>query len=677
MKIAAKLCFVLCLVSAIIFAQSDPAKDYSRYLDGFVDPSVDPGQDFFHYAVGTWLKKNPIPPSERSWGIGNVVREETYQRVLKINESAASANAPKGSNTQKIGDFWFAAMDLPTIEKQGITPLKSEFDRIETIQNLNDLMAVTARLQYIGAGPLFATYIFQDEKDSTKNALHLYQGGLGLPNRDYYFDEDERTTKIRNEYKIHLVKMFQLLGDAEGKAKQNAETVFRLETDLAKASRKLAELRDPHRNYNKMDLAGLSKLTPSVEWKYFFEQGHVKNLESVIVGQPEFFEQVEKSLKAESMENWKAYLRWHLINAFADNVSNDFDQQNFYFYGTVMNGIPEQRPRWKRMLDSEEFYLGFALGELYVKQYFSPATKARYEKLTNDIFEAMADRIKSRDWMSEVTKEQALKKLGTVIKKVGYPDKWRDYSSYEVDRTSYVLNCLRGNIWKSDYAIQKLYKPVDRLEWNMTPQTYNAYYNPSNNEIVLPSAAFILPGIPDEFVDDAIVYAYAGGSTVGHEITHGFDDEGRQFDDQGNLKSWWTKEDEEKFKERAQKIVQQYNEYVVVDNLHVNGEATQGENIADLGGLLLAWEAFKKTEQYKSGKPIGGFTPEQRFFIGWALSWMSDIRPAALAVRVKTDVHAPSSLRVIGPVTNMSEFQKAFDVKPGEKMYRSDLVEIW
>jgi putative endopeptidase len=329
------------------------------------------------------------------------------------------------------------------------------------------------------------------------------------------------------------------------------------------------------------------------------------------------------------------------------------------------------------MLDSEEFYLGFALGELYVKQYFSPKTKERYEKLTKEIFEAFRERIGRLDWMSQETKQQALKKLNTVIQKVGYPQKWRDYSTYEVDRSSYVMNSLRGNIWRSKYFIQKLYEPVDRTEWNMTPQTYNAYYNPSNNEIVLPAAIFILPGIPDEYVDDAIVYSYAGGTTIGHEITHGFDDQGRLFDSEGNLKEWWTKGDGEKFQQRAKKIIEQYNAYVAVDDLHVNGDATQGENIADLGGLVLGWDAFKKTEQYKSGKSIGGLTPAQRFFIGWALGWMNDIRPENLAVRVKTDVHSPSFLRVIGPLSNMPEFYEAFGVKPGDKMYRSDPVRIW
>lgn len=331
------------------------------------------------------------------------------------------------------------------------------------------------------------------------------------------------------------------------------------------------------------------------------------------------------------------------------------------------------------MLDSEEAYLGYALGQLYVRQYFNPATKQRYEKLTDEIFAAFRERIKKLDWMSAETKQQAFKKLDTVTKKVGYPDKWRDYSNFNIDRTAYVTNCLRGNIWLSDFAIAKLYKPVDRTEWTMTPQTYNAYYNPSNNEIVLPAAIFILPGIPDEDVDDALVYAYAGGSTIGHEITHGFDDQGRQFDAEGNLKEWWTKEDAEKFQQRAKKIVEQFNGYVAVGDLHVNGAATEGENIADLGGILLGWDAFQKSEEFKSGKVIGGFTPAQRFFIGWALSWMNDIRPENLAVRVKTDVHSPSFLRVNGPISNMPEFYKAFNVKPGDKMYRGDdiRVQIW
>jgi len=682
MRILWKILFILTFLFAILSQKQEAAQttDYSHYLDQFVDTSVNPAEDFFHYSVGRWLKDNPIPTNERSWGVAKIVQEETYQRLTRINEIAsADSNAVKGSNSQKIGDFWHSAMDTENIEKIGITPLQPEFDRIQSVQDKQSLLDVTAHLQYIGVGAMFAQYIFQDEMDSSRFALHLYQGGLGLPDRDYYFDEDERTKNIRAEYGKHLAKMFQLLGDDESTANNNSQTVMRIETDLARASRKLADLRDPRANYNAMKVEDVSKLTPSIVWKNFLAKGNIHNLDTLVVGQPEFFKQVEQSLNKESVENWKTYLRWQLINTFADKVSSNFDKQNFYFYGTIMNGTPEQRPRWKRMLDNEEQYLGDALGQLYVKQYFSPKTKVRYEKLTDDIFAAFRERIAKLDWMSNVTKKQALKKLNSVTKKVGYPEKWRDYSNYEVDRNSFVTNCLKGNIWLSDFYIQKLHKPVDRTEWGITPQTYNAYYNPSNNEIVLPAAVFILPGIPDEEIDDAIVYSYAGGTTIGHEITHGFDDQGRQFDDQGNLKQWWTKEDEEEFKKRAQKIIKQFDDYVAVDTLHVNGNATQGENIADLGGIVLGWDAFKKTEQYKSGKSIGGYTPAQRYFIGWTLGWMNNMRPESLAFQVKTNVHAPSFLRVIGPVTNMPEFYKAFNVKPGDKMYRPDdvRVQIW
>jgi putative endopeptidase len=420
----------------------------------------------------------------------------------------------------------------------------------------------------------------------------------------------------------------------------------------------------------------VSKLTPSIRWREFLDQGNIRAVDTVIVGQPEFFKQVEKSLHGHPLAEWKTYLRWNLVNTYASQAGGRLDDENFHFYGTILNGTPEQRPRWKRSLDEEENYLGYALGQLYVERYFSPRTKERYTALTDDIFAAFRVRIQNLDWMSDSTKARALRKLSAVTKKVGYPDKWRDYSTYDVSRDSFLGNCVRGNVWRSEYYIQKLNKPVDRTEWDMTPQTYNAYYNPSNNEIVLPAAAFILPGIPDSLVDDAIVYSYAGGSTIGHEITHGFDDQGRQFDERGNLADWWTTSDTKEFGLRAAKIVRQFDGYPVVDSLHVNGSATQGENIADLGGINLGWDAFTKTEEYKRGQSIGGFTPAQRYFIGWALSWMNQLRPENLAVRVKTDVHAPSFLRVTGPVSNMPEFYQAYGVKNGDPMFRADSVRV-
>ena len=665
------------LIAAAPATSTAPSDSAEHYLARFVDPSVDPREDFFDYAVGKWLKENPIPTSERSWGIGRIIQEETYRQLISINQAASSGvtTAP-GSNAQKIGDFWFAAMDTETIATQGMTPLTDEFARIEAVKTRAGLLDAIARLQYIGVNVMCGLFVSQDEMNSNRNALHLWQGGLGLPNRDYYFDTDDRSKMLRREYVAHLGRMFGLLGDDTTRARVNAAAVMKLETELAGASRKLAALRDPRANYHAMSVAGVSRLTPTIRWKAFLEAGNVRDIDSVIVGQPEFFKQVDKSLRTRTLADWKIYLRSHLAHAFASEAGGKFDAENFHFYGTILNGTKEQRPRWKRMLDEEEGYLGDALGQLYVERHFSPRSKARYEKLTDEIFDAFRARIQKLEWMSEPTRQRALKKLNAVTKKVGYPDHWRDYSNFTVERGSFLGNCMRGNIWRTEYDLKKLHKPVDRTEWDMTPQTYNAYYNPSNNEIVLPAAAFILPGIADSLIDDAVVYAYAGGSTIGHEITHGFDDEGRQFDEHGNLESWWTPQDEKEFNSRAERIVRQFDGYVAVNDLHVNGSATQGENIADLGGILLGWDAFMKTDQYKRGQTLGGLSPGQRYFIGWALSWMNQLRPENIAMRVKTDVHAPSFLRVTGPVSNMVPFYEAYGAGPGNKMFRADSVRV-
>ena len=566
-----------------------------------------------------------------------------------------------------------------TNDAQGFTPLQAEFDRIAAVTNRKELLEAIARLQYIGVGALYGQYIFQDEKDSEHVVLHLYQGGLGLPDRDYYFDTDERALMLRGEYQAHVGRMFELLGDQPDRAEARAATVMRIELELAGASRQLEELRDSEANYNAMTVTSVSTLTPSIRWREFLEAGNIRDIEKIVVGQPEFFRQVEESLAAHDLDEWKAYLTWTLANTFAEEAGGAFDAQNFRFYETILAGTKEQRPRWKRILDAEENYLGDALGELYVSRYFGPETKVRYAALTGKVFDAFRERIHALPWMGDATKERALKKLSSVTVKVGYPDKWRDYSNYPVDRTSHLMNCVRGNIWATEDAIAKLHKPVDRTEWGMTPQTYNAYYNPSNNEIVLPAAVFILPGIDDADLDDALVYGYAGGTTIGHEITHGFDDDGRQFDEKGNLENWWTEADATEFKRRAESIVRQFDAYVVVDSLHVNGKATSGENIGDLGGMLVAWDAFTKTEQYRVGKTLGGLTPAQRFFIGWSLGWMNQYRPETQALRVKTDVHSPSFLRVNGPVVNVAPFYEVFGVKPGDGMFREESlrVSIW
>lgn len=681
MKRMILLALAACLLTAAAPSPSSPpTTDAEHYLDRFVDPSVSPRDDFFRYSVGKWLAENSIPTSERSWGISDVVQEETYQRLLSINDAAsADAHALRGSNAQKIGDFWHAGMDTEAIAQQGLAPLAGEFARIAAVRDSKGLLDVIAHLQHIGVGAMCSSPILQDEMKSDRNVLHLNQGGLGLPNRDYYFDTDDRSRMLRSEYLAHVTRMFELLGDDTTLARANAAAVMTLETELAGASRKLEDLRDPRANYHAMSVEGLSTLTPSIRWRDFLAQGNLRGLDSVVVGQPEFFQQVEKSLHAHRLADWKTYLRWRLASAFAAQAGGRFDQEDFHFFGTILNGTPEQRPRWKRMLDEEEGYLGDALGQLYVQRYFSPRTRERYERLTEEIFAAFRERIRALDWMSEATKQRALHKLATVTRKVGYPAHWRDYSRYDVDRGSFLGNCLRGNVWLREYAIGKLHRPVDRTEWDMTPQTYNAYYNPSNNEIVLPAAVFILPGIADSLVDDAVVYAYAGGTTIGHEITHGFDDEGRQFDERGNLADWWTPTDEQEFNRRAAGIVRQFDDYLAVGDLHVNGKASQGENIADLSGMLLGWDAFTKTEQYRRGQPLGGLTPAQRYFIGWALGWMNQLRPENIAMRVKTDVHAPSFLRVTGPASNLPQFYEAFGVKPGDRMYRADSarVRVW
>lgn len=649
------------------------------FLNDYVDSSVKPQDDFFLFSMGKWVKNNPIPAAENSWGIWSKVNEENYLRLKSINEEAASKESEPGSNWQKIGDLWHTGMDTVSIEQQGLKPLMPEFDKIAAISDINGLVTEVGYLQSIGVSPFFGSYIMQDEKNSEKMALHLVQGGIGLPDRDYYFDNDARTKNIRVEYVKHLEKMFVLLGDDETMAKKNAATVMRLETSMAEKSRKLEALRDPYKNYNKVDLSGLNKFTPSIDWEKLLSAGGIKSIDTIIVGQPEFFTRMEELVKKNGIDDWKTYLRWNLINTFAGNLSKSFDDANFHFYGTVLNGTKEQRARWKRVLGEEGRLMGFMLGQLYIERYYSPNIKARYDKMVDNVIAAYHERIDKLDWMSDSTKKKAHQKLNTVMKKVGYPDKWRDYSSLKIDRSSYVENVIRGNKWFNDFQIAKLGKPIDRTEWGMTPQTWNAYYNPSNNEIVLPAAAFIVPGMADSCVDDAIMYGYAAGSTIGHEITHGFDDEGSQFDEKGNLREWWSPEDRKNFIKRTQGIVHQFNNYIVLDSIHLNGDAEQGENIADLGGMLLGLDAFKKTEQYKQGKTIGGFTPVQRYFIGFALSWYGQVRNEALSVRVKSDVHAPNFYRVNGPVVNIDEFYSAFNVKPGDKMYVPDSlrVKIW
>lgn len=644
-----------------------------------MDTTVNPGDDFFRYACGNWMKQNPIPGNERGWGIWSLVQDETYKRMKSICEEASTANAAKGSAEQKIGDFYASGMDTVRINQQGASAIGEELARIDSISSKESLLKVIALHQTYNVSPLFSMYIFQDEKRSDQQALHLYQGGIGLPDRDYYFNTDSRTRNIRAEYVKHVSKMLSLLGSDAVSAGKQAERIMQLETSLARSSRKLEDLRDPYLNYNKMAPVDMKSITPGIEWGSLLPAMHIRNVDSVIIGQPEFYKEVDRALDKYSLNDWKSYLKWNLVNAFSPYMSQEFEKEHFRFFGTVLGGVKEQRPRWKRVLDTEENAIGDMLGQLYVKKHVQPSVRERYQKLTDNIIEAYRERINSLKWMNDSTRQKALVKLNSISTKVGYPDKWKDYSSLEISRENYVMNVIRSNVWMHDYMVNKLGKPVDRTEWEMTPQTYNAYYNPSNNEIVLPAAIFIIPGLADTLADDAIIYGYAGASTIGHEITHGFDDQGRQFDEKGNLQNWWSQNDEKEFAQRAEKIISQFNNYVVLDSLHINGSATQGENIADLGGVLLGYHAFKKTEQYKSGKKINGLTPDQRFFLGYAMSWLGHFRDETLAMRVMTDVHSPNFLRVNGPLANVPEFYQAFGIKEGQFMHRPDSlrVDIW
>ncbi len=641
-----------------------------------IDSLVSPREDFFAYSEGTWLKNNPIPASESRWGIGNLVNEDIYQKKLTINEEAIKQNAAKGSNLQKIGDFWQTGMDSLAIEKAGYSALQTYLDAIEGMKNISELAAIVASQHSISVEALFSTYAAQDMKNSDEMALYLIQGGLGLPDRDYYFNTDAQTSKIRNAYAPRVETVLQTLGVPT--AKENSVAVVKVETAMAKASRKLEDLRDPNKNYNKMTVAQLQKLTPSFNWAtYFAATG--KKIETVIVGQPEFFTNLEKQLRTVPLPTWKAYLKSRLFENFAFYLNSDAANAYFNFYGKAISGKKSLKPRWKRILDVEEELLGDGLGELFVKAYFPPKTKKRYEDMVDNVMAVFSERINTLAWMSAETKAKAQAKLAAVKKKVGYPDHFKDFSQMTISKEGYCQNIINAKKWWSNYNLSKLGKPVDRTEWDMTPQTYNAYYNPSNNEIVLPAAIFLIPGYKDEDVDDAVVYGYAGASTIGHEITHGFDDEGRQFDAKGNLVSWWTKTDEVEFTKRANVMVEQFNNYVVLDSIHLNGKASLGENIADYGGVILGYEAFKKTDTYKKGQKIAGLTQAQRYFLGYALGWQSHIRPEQLANQVLTDVHAPAKQRVIGPMANLETFYTAFGIQEGDKMWRpaEKRVAIW
>ena len=647
-----------------------------------IDSSISPGENFFLYANNNWFKQHPIPSSEKSNGIFRTIQDTINESIKKICESAANNDTKpaKGSNKQKIGDFYFSGMDTASIEKAGTSALTDELSKIDAIKSIPELINAAAHFHSIGVPCVFGFAVTRDDKNSAKYTVYLGQTHLGLPERDYYFNTDARTTNIRNEYVKHIKNIFQLTGTDEKTAEKNSAAIMKLETTVAKTNRKMEDLRDPYKNYNKMSLAQVSKITPSINWPgTLLTLGLKDNIDSVVVGQPEVLSALEINLKKTDLNDWKVYLKWALMNRYANYMNKKIEDEHFNFYSTVLDGVKEQKPRWKKIVENTDASLGELIGQVYVEEYLPKGTKEKLLEIGNNIREVYKGHIKSLDWMSDVTKEKALSKLNKIVMKVGYPDKWKDMSSLEINRTSYLQNIMNVAKWQYNFSINKYGKPVDHTEWDMYPQTYNAYYDPASNEIVVPACNIIVPGFEGRMPDDAILYGIIGGSTFGHEITHGFDDQGSLYDENGNLKDWWTKEDRVKFVAKTKLIVKQFDNYIVLDSLHLKGANTQGENIADLGGVIMGYEAFKKTAQGQSSEKIGGFTPEQRYFLAYGYAWMINSTDASLAKQVMSNEHAPAQFRVIGPLSDIEEFYKAFNIKPGDKMYREDSirVKIW
>ena len=647
-----------------------------------MDTSVKPQDDFYTYANGTWLKNNPIPPEESRWGSFNALIDKNNEalRVAAEKASKLKADATLAPEIQKVGDYYASGMDEKAIDAAKALPLAEEFNRIDEIKDKDGLLKAIAHLHGMGVNAFFGFTSGQDDKESTMVIAQAYQGGLGMPDRDYYTKEDDASKKLRDEYVAHVTKMLTLTGEPAAKAAADAKKIMALETSLAKPARTKVELRDPQKNYNKMKQAELQALMPDWNWANYFKEINLPAPGEINVGQPDFFKAANQVLTSTSLEDWKTYLRWHLIHSTAVDLSSDFVNEDFKFFGTTLTGAKQLKPRWKRVVTSTDASLGEALGKLYVADNFPPESKARMIELVKNIQSAMADSIKSRDWMDDATKAEALKKLAAFSVKIGYPDKWRDYSTLKIDRGPYVLNSARAAKFETDRELKKIGKPVDRSEWGMTPPTVNAYYNPQMNEIVFP-AGILQPPFFNKNADDPINYGGIG-AVIAHEVSHGFDDQGRQYDAQGNLRDWWTPESAAKYKERADKIVKQYSEYEPLPGLHINGELTEGENLADDGGVKLAFAALKKAlakNPEAAAQKIDGFTPEQRFFLGWAQVWRANIRDEALKLRLNTDPHSPTKYRCNGPLSNSLEFKKAFNLPDDCPMVRpaDEIVSIW
>ncbi len=655
-------------------AQQSSTRKHEPALDvTSMDRSIDPCVDFFAYSCGGWIKNNPIPPDQSSWDTYSKMQDENLAQLRGILEAASAPDAKRNAVNQKIGDYYASCMDESAINGKGAAPLKPELDRIANIKSKTELADVAAAMIYDNV--LFRFESIQDFRDANQVIANADQGGLGLPDRDYYTKDDAKSQELRKQYVAHVQKMLELLGDSPDAAAAESQTILSIETALAKGSMTRVERRDPKALDHKMTAAELQSLSPDFQWPVYFAKVGIPSVASLNVTAPNFFKAMNAELASENLADWRTYLRWHLVHANAPFLSPAFVDENFAFYGKTLRGQQELQPRWKRCTRGVDGDLGEALGQAYVAKYFPPEAKQQALKMVKEIETAMARDIKSLPWMSDATKQQALVKLHGMANKIGYPDKWRDYSKLEIVRGDELGNVERSRVFEFNRQLAKIGKPVDRGEWDMTPPTVNAYYNPQMNDINFP-AGVLQPPAFDPQSDAAPNYGDTGG-TIGHELTHGFDDEGRQFDAQGNLRDWWTPEDAKEFQKRADCISTQYSGYTIIDDIKINGKLTLGEDVADLGGLLLAYMAWKADTTGEKLEPLDGLTPEQRFFVGYGQSWCGQSRDETKRLRATVDPHSPEKYRTNGVVSNMPEFQEAFHCKAGSPMVNQNRCRVW
>jgi endothelin-converting enzyme/putative endopeptidase len=676
--------FLTCGAFAQNSSSSNATLPYSPSLDiTSMDKSVDPCVDLYRHSCGGWQKKNPIPPDQTSWSVYAKAHEDNMTYLQGMLEQAAKQGPQRTAVEQKTGDFYAACMNEPAVEDRGLTAIQSKLDAIAQVKSPKDLTPLVAHLQFTfrqysyASSMLFRAGSVQDPDNSEQVIAEVDQGGLSLPDRDYYTKTDAKSMEIRDRYVEHVQKVFELAGDSPHVAKKNAETIMRMETALAQASMTRVDRRDPHKLVHKMRVADLIQMAPNFDWTAYYRELKYPRFDILNVDTPEFVKQMNAMLASEPIENWKIYFRFHVIDTSSPYLSSKFVQESFDFYRKYLRGAKEMQPRWKRCVQYTDYSLSEALGQVYVAKVFSPELKQSTLDMVQRIETAMGERIRALDWMSPETKQQALVKLSGIRNKIGYPDKWRDYSSVKITPDDFARNVERAHQFESRRDIDKIGKPVDHGEWDISAPTVDAYFNPQMNDINFP-AGVLQPPLYDAKMDDAPNYGDTGG-TIGHELTHGFDDEGSQFDAHGNLKDWWTKEDREKFDARTQCVDDQYSSYVSVEDVHLNGKLTLGENVADLGGELLAYMAWKDKTKDMQLKPVDGLTPEQRFFVGFAQWDCANDRPEDLRVRAMTDPHSPAQFRINGVVVNMQEFQQAFQCKPGQPMVKpaEKVCRVW